>query len=539
MLVPPGVLIDGKYEIRSTIGSGGMGVVYEAYHLSLERVVAVKMLTASTSVNDNDCQRFEREALILSRLSHPNIVQFYAYGIWRSVPYLVIERVSGTSLQNLLAKNQPLEVPLALDIARQVCDGLQHAHASDILHRDLKPGNVIIVDAAGQRPHVKIIDFGLAKLIGPDRFQKLTQTGMALGSFMYASPEQCMGQSVDACSDIYSLGCTLYEMVTGYPPFTADNATAVMFQQLNESVGSTDHWSEVPAELQPVLAKCMAKEQSRRYSSAEALEEDLGKVLEGRSAELEGDPVSAAAAYRGVSNPFPSAGRLASSAGMNFLIVALTSVALCAMVIGVFLSLRRSTAEPVQEATTPDLVRDQLYQLVHTTRTKECDEATTKRLFDLIDQYRRDRSFALDHTNLIQKAYGLAMEPYYKKGDFASLRPRIKQALEDCRWTSEADCSQYLGFVQMYHEACEPVNCHLSLIPMLQDVLKRYPKADEQVRLQLYLALGKDYFQLKQFDSARQAASQAASIAESDAEKQKSKHLLDKCNREQREFSAR
>ncbi len=511
MSLAEGTIIDERYEVLSSIGFGGMGVVYEAYHRSLERVVAVKMLTGTTTSDDEDRQRFGREAKILSRLAHPNVVQFYAYGIWTGVPYIVIERVNGQSLQHLLAKNQPLGVSLVLDIARQICDGLQHVHAKDVLHRDLKPTNVLVVDSPDGRRQVKLIDFGLAKIVESEDVQKLTQAGMMLGTVMYASPEQCLGQPLDARSDIYSLGCVLYQMLTGYPPYTADNATAVMFQQLNESVGSTEHWSEIPLELQPVLSKCMAKEKEGRYSSALALNEDLGKILDGQSARLEGLPVSANAAFCTPSNPFPSGARPEPRfGGKQFIWLLLAFLVLCLIIAASFLSLRSREDEPAKRSTLANL-QEQLHEVVYD--GKQVDEVRAKLLLSLIESYKRDRHYPSDRSELVLQAYTQAVGYYNRRDDYGPVRQYAKQALDDCRNLNVNNGNGYVCMVLAYHEACVPVHCNVSLVPLLQDTLKRYPEAGPDVRAHLYSCLGEDYLELERFDSALKACHQAASLA--------------------------
>ncbi len=280
MFLDPGTIIDGKYEVRGMIGSGGMGVIYEAHQAAVDRLVAVKVLTYATTGSSSDLQRFEREALILSRLSHPNIVQFLGYGLWENYPYIVMERLTGISLQKVLAQSDSpaqSDRPEILPIAIQICDALHHAHEEGVLHRDIKPSNIILTkELTGSTESIaKLIDFGLARLTGIDGRQKLTQTGMAIGSVQYMSPEQCAGQVVDARTDIYALGCVLYECFTGEPPFTADNGVAMMFQHLNEPVTATPKWNTLTPSQQHVLAKCLAKRPQHRYVSAAELREDL------------------------------------------------------------------------------------------------------------------------------------------------------------------------------------------------------------------------------------------------------------------------
>ncbi len=537
MFIAAGTLIDHKYEVINSIGVGGMGVVYEAYHRSLERVVAVKMLTATTTVDDEDRIRFDREALILSRLSHPNVVQFYAYGVWSDIPFIVIERVNGLSLQHLLASNQRLDRALVLDIARQVCEGLQHVHANDVLHRDLKPTNILMIEAPGKRRQVKLIDFGLAKLVDGDGVVQLTQAGMALGSVMYASPEQCLGRPVDARSDIYSLGCVVYQMLTGYPPYAADNATGVMFQQLNQSVGSTEHWSKVPVELQPVLSKCMAKEKELRYSSAAALNEDLGRVLGGLPAELEGVAVSVDFALPDLDNPIASAAPKETRADRKqFLVFTLALLVLCLIIVASLLPPGRSNAGTA-ERSTASVAHDQLEQIVN--NGEAMNESQAKLLLSLIESYKADRDYSLDRSNLVLRAYQAAIALYERKKDFVAVRKYCQQALQDCGGVDVDNRFEYLSLVLSYHAACVPVHCQLSLITLLEDSLKRSPGGDLQQKLGLCLALASDYLELGRFDDAQQVAEVAASLAVHEQDIKRCAEILNECKSKRAKSSLR
>jgi tetratricopeptide (TPR) repeat protein len=301
MFIPAGAIIDNKFEIQRSIGSGGMGVVYECRQVSVDRLVALKFLTYAPSADPREQARFEREARILSRLSHSNIVQFYAYGSWKSYPYIAMERLSGRSLHELLPENGSiLDQKLTLQICIQVCLALAHAHAQDIFHRDIKPSNILIecADSTSSEPHIKLIDFGVAKITGIDGQQKLTQTGMAIGSVLYMSPEQCMGLPVGAGTDIYALGCVLFECFTGEAPFLADNGVAVMFQHMNDPISRSAKWNSLSRDQQHIIAKCLAKQPSRRYGNTNELREDLEALLAGtppRSApaRLSGDRLDA------------------------------------------------------------------------------------------------------------------------------------------------------------------------------------------------------------------------------------------------------
>lgn len=307
MFISTGTVIDGKYEVRRTIGSGGMGVVYEAYQQDIDRVVALKLLTA---VDDDpeEYTRFLREAQVLNRLSHPNIVQFYAFGVWHGYPYIVMEKLTGKSLHELIVESETgIDPLLAVDIVLQICAALDSAHKQDIIHRDIKPSNVILVASAGRaegdsqsesksKLNVKLVDFGLAKMTGVEAHQKITKTGMVMGSVNYMSPEQCAGQVVDQRTDIYSLGCVLFECLIAELPFAADNAVAVMFQHLQEPITRASGWTRLTTGQQQVLAKCLAKGVKHRYQSAGELMLDLEDMRAGatpRSSPVNLDDASA------------------------------------------------------------------------------------------------------------------------------------------------------------------------------------------------------------------------------------------------------
>lgn len=274
-LLQQGTAIEDKYEIRAIIGSGGMGVVYEAFQPGLDRSVALKMLTGMTLPNEEEFQRFEREGLILSKLVHKNIVRFYAYGRYLTMPYIVMERLQGKNLQDLLFCGRGLPDNQTLDIFEQVCSGLEHAHAQGIFHRDIKPSNIVLEPGTADDTIVKLIDFGLAKLNSEWQVQKLTQTGMAIGSVVYMSPEQCVGQPSGAEGDIYSLGCLLFHMITGEPPFHGEQTVTVMFQHLNQPVQECPGWDQLSEPVQDIVAKAMQKEPANRYRSITGLISDL------------------------------------------------------------------------------------------------------------------------------------------------------------------------------------------------------------------------------------------------------------------------
>lgn len=307
MFIPIGTTIDGKFEVQRSLGSGGMGVVYECRQLTVDRLVALKFLTYAPSADPREQARFEREARVLSRLSHPNIVQFYSYGLWQGYPYIAMERLEGRSLSSLISEDDSvMDHKLAIEIGMQVCRALSHAHEQNIFHRDIKPSNIYLTESRNDvgLPLVKLIDFGLAKITGIDGQQKLTQTGMAIGSVLYMSPEQCMGLPVTAGTDIYALGCVLFEIFTGEPPFLADNGVAVMFQHMNEPITRAKNWHRLSRDEQHIMAKCLAKQSARRYRNALELQDDLEALLAGDAPQsalpnLSGDRLSAGGTTKG------------------------------------------------------------------------------------------------------------------------------------------------------------------------------------------------------------------------------------------------
>ncbi len=209
-------LAGGRYEILDALGEGGMSVVYKAKQELVDRIVAIKTLKMKLLADPMLLKRFEREVKTLSRLNHPNIVTVFDCIVENGQPYFVMDFLQGCSLQELIIEEKRLSPGRCKNIFGQVCNAVDHAHRNGIVHRDLKPANIMLMDISGQE-FVKVVDFGLAKI--GEEAQRLTQTGEIWGSPLYMSPEQCNGHSMDARSDIYSLGAVLYESLTGTVPF--------------------------------------------------------------------------------------------------------------------------------------------------------------------------------------------------------------------------------------------------------------------------------------------------------------------------------
>ncbi len=208
----PGTIFAGHYEILCVLGQGGMSTVYKARHVLFDSVRAIKVIRSDQADNSKVLRRFQQEGKSALALEHPNIAREYEFGIEATLqkPYLVMDYVEGKTLAGTLSAEGTLTTERACRLIREVCEGLHEAHSKSVIHRDVKPGNIILTTDSTSFETAKIVDFGIAKIIGPDGAQNLTQTGEVFGTPLYMSPEQCMGQKVDARSDIYSLGCVLY-----------------------------------------------------------------------------------------------------------------------------------------------------------------------------------------------------------------------------------------------------------------------------------------------------------------------------------------
>lgn len=286
-----GAVIDGRYEVIEKVGSGGMGVVYKTREIGLERIVAVKLLHPWLLQDDDSLRRFELEGKILSSLLHANIMRCYRFGVWQArYPYLAVEFLEGKNLKTVLQESGAIEWRRALTLAVQVCDGLAAAHKENVLHRDLKPENIFVTLVSGPE-QAKILDFGLAKALSPSFSggQKNTKTGTLLGSVQYMSPEQCQGQKLDARSDIYSLSCVLFELLTGSAPFYAENAIGFLHLHTHSQrpvLSERIPGAVFPEGLQLVLNRGMAIKSEDRYGTALLLKEDLQLLLAGQSETL-------------------------------------------------------------------------------------------------------------------------------------------------------------------------------------------------------------------------------------------------------------
>src|SRR5438034_3391961 len=274
----------GDYELLEEIARGGMGVVYRARHLKLERIVAVKMILAGQFATKQIIQRFRGEVTAAALLQHPNIVAIHDVGIHDGQHYFSMDYVEGEDLSQLVG-NRPLPPAKAARYVKLIAEAIHYAHQQGILHRDLKPSTVL-VDASDQP---RITDFGLAKRFGSDsqlstHDAQLTLTGQMLGSPNFMPPEQASSQrgKVGRHSDVYGLGAILYHLLTARPPFQAESFESVINQLLNtEPVSPRLLNSSVPADLETICVKCLQKDPSRRYQGAQELADELGRFLRG------------------------------------------------------------------------------------------------------------------------------------------------------------------------------------------------------------------------------------------------------------------
>lgn len=276
-----GAVVDGRFRIDYVLGEGGMGTVYGAVQLSVNRDVAIKVLRPELSTRDVTVERFFREAQMISRLTHPNIVKLIDFGQdrERSMLYLVMEFVKGRNLGDLLREGR-LRTGAALEIAYQVCGALTEPHSSGAIHRDLKPDNLVLTSVSDGRIQVKVLDFGIARVLESDTPQ-LTGTGMICGTPSYMPPEQAQNEPLDARTDLYSLGVILYEMLSGWRPFTGTSSLQIMLQHIQLSPPSLRELlppATLPPQLEGLVYQLMSKDPEKRPSSARELRERIDEI---------------------------------------------------------------------------------------------------------------------------------------------------------------------------------------------------------------------------------------------------------------------
>jgi serine/threonine protein kinase len=271
----------GCYKIVEVIGRGGMGIIYKAHDQWMDRTIAIKMLHQHLVHDPQSLQRFNQEAKAAGNIEHPNVIQAYDFGVAPSTdqPFLVMEYLQGKSLADVIEDEKQIDAERSVNIFIQASEALAAAHAKNVLHRDLKPSNIMLIQTKDQPDFVKIVDFGIAKLLpGSGKEVQLTQTGEVFGSPLYMSPEQFVGRKVDTRSDIYSMGCVMYESLIGKPPVAGDHVLETMYKHMNEV---PKRFSEVRPDLkisprlEAVVMRALEKDPEHRYQSMTELHDDL------------------------------------------------------------------------------------------------------------------------------------------------------------------------------------------------------------------------------------------------------------------------
>jgi serine/threonine protein kinase len=282
-----GQTIADKYRVLALLGTGGMGSVFEAEHVAIRRLVAIKVLNAAQAQNQTALKRFHQEAWAAGAIGHPNLCAVFDVGaLSDGSPYLVMERLFGETLNGRLRRERALPIPEVIDIVRQVLAGLGTAHERGVLHRDIKPENVFLAEQPGFPTMAKLLDFGVSKIVSStpgdewDEKSALTKTGIVMGTPYYLSPEQARAfRDLDARADLYGCGVLLYELLTGERPFVANHYNALLLRILQGNPTPPSRLRpDISAELEAIVLKAMAKERDDRYATAAELSRALGSV---------------------------------------------------------------------------------------------------------------------------------------------------------------------------------------------------------------------------------------------------------------------
>ncbi|MFT3927307.1 MAG: protein kinase [Myxococcales bacterium] len=299
-----GTVVDGRYRVLEQIGEGGMGVVYKALHVTLNKTLALKVLRGEMAKDAEVVQRFIQEAQAATSIGHENIIDISDFGrLTDGTVYFVMEYLNGRPLNNLIKRGGSIPVAEAVSIVRQIGSALGAAHLRGIVHRDLKPDNVYVVTRGEQSTYVKVLDFGIAKVGGASN--KLTRTGMVFGTPHYMSPEQAAGQSVDARTDIYALGVIMYEMFTGRVPFDADTFMAVLTKHMFEQPApmNAPGAGRMLGAIEQITLRALEKKPENRYQSMQELVDDLDRVVGGGVPRMSGSAAVPATALADALEP--------------------------------------------------------------------------------------------------------------------------------------------------------------------------------------------------------------------------------------------
>jgi serine/threonine protein kinase/beta-lactam-binding protein with PASTA domain len=361
--------IGGRYELGELLGRGGMAEVRKGTDVRLGRTVAIKRLRTDLASDATFQARFRREAQSAASLNNTRIVSVYDTGEENSTdgsnvpqPYIVMEYVAGRTLRDILREGRKILPERALEITSQVLEALDYSHRAGIIHRDIKPGNVMLTPAGD----VKVMDFGIARAIS-DASSTMTQTAAVVGTAQYLSPEQARGENVDSRSDVYSTGCLLYELLTGRPPFVGDSPVSVAYQHVREQAPPpSSHDEELTPEIDAIVMKSLAKNVGDRYPSAAAMRADIDRYLEGKPVQAPPVAAIAASSFAPTDSPTPVVGAVTDTSAdeseerkrrgpLALLIILLVALIAAALIFGP--KLFESSPDHVQVPTVTGLTR--------------------------------------------------------------------------------------------------------------------------------------------------------------------------------------
>lgn len=338
------LIFDNSWVITERLGEGGMSVVYKARHLDLNRIVAIKVLLPHLTTNTKNLQRFRQEAVTASALNHPNLIRVENFGVTpEGRTFIIMDFVEGVSLADVISKEGKLDPVRAVFIFVQAANALQHAHERNVIHRDLKPSNIMLINNGENGESVKIVDFGIAKLLldDDDQIQHLTQTGEVFGSPLYMSPEQCRGEKLDNRSDIYSMGVLMYEALTGRSPLRGSNVLETMQKQLRETpdpIVDEKAPDSLLKRLNTVVMKALAKEPTARYKTMSELETDLNNALISAEKEWKHRAKSLKKTYKKLSAKETKTRRIVAASAIGLIVC-----------LGGFFAVREVMYDPLQE----------------------------------------------------------------------------------------------------------------------------------------------------------------------------------------------
>lgn len=359
-------VVGGRYELGELLGRGGMAEVRKGTDTRLGRVVAVKRLRTDLASDATFQARFRREAQSSASLNHPSIVAVYdtgeepaTDGSGISQPYIVMEFVAGRTLRDILREGRKILPERALEITSGVLSALDYSHRAGIIHRDIKPGNVMLTPSGD----VKVMDFGIARAIS-DAANTMTQTAAVVGTAQYLSPEQARGETVDSRSDVYSAGCLLYELLTGRPPFVGDSPVAVAYQHVREqALPPSDHDTSLPPEVDAIVMKSLAKRLEDRYQSAAAMRSDIERYLAGRpvhaAVPAPAPPTAATTVVAPVHDPTPTRPPIpeADDRGPRTGLLVLLGLLVIALIVGGVLLWPKLFPDPIEQEQVPELTQ--------------------------------------------------------------------------------------------------------------------------------------------------------------------------------------